>query len=76
MYIYIYVCMYAYIYIYTYMYAYGKTFTHVRVYGGCAKFFCTKMTLAPALGEPCAFLVRPRSRLMFVLSMFSCRVFV
>ena len=28
------------------------------IYRGCAKFFCTKMALAPALGEPCAFFAR------------------
>ena len=46
------------------------------LYGGCAKFFGTKMALAPALGEPCAFLARPQSRLNFCLSIFSCPVLV
>ena len=51
-------------------------YTHTHTYGGCAKFFCTKMALAPALGEPCAFLAQPLSRLTFWLSIFSCPVFV
>jgi hypothetical protein len=41
-----------------------------RTYGGCAKFCCAKMALAPALGEPFAF------RLIFRFCMFSCSVFV
>ena len=41
--------------------------------GGCrAKFFGTKMALAPALGEPCAFLARPQSRLSFWSNILSC----
>ena len=33
------------------------------------------MALAPALGEPCAFLARPQSRWIFRFCMFSCPVF-
>ena len=44
--------------------------------GGCAKFFCAKVALAPALGEPCAFLARPQYCLIFRFCMFSCPVFV
>ena len=33
------------------------------------------MALAPALGEPCAFLARPQSRWIFRFCMFSCAVF-
>ena len=32
------------------------------------------MALAPALGEPCAFLVRPQSRLRFLVRKISCPV--
>ena len=48
----------------------------IYIYGDCAKFFCTKMALAPALGEPCEFLARPQSRLSFWLSIFSFPLFL
>lgn len=45
---------------------------HLGVVPGFAKkFFGTKMALAPALGEPCACLARPQSRLSFCLSISS-----
>ena len=51
-------------------------YINIYIYNGCAKFFSTKMALAPALGEPGAFLARPQSRFNFCLSIFSCPVLV
>ena len=45
-------------------------------HGGCSKFFCAKVALGPPLGEPCAYLARPQSRLNLWLRMFSRPVFV
>ena len=48
----------------------GLRLTYQPACGGCATLFCTKIALAPALGEPCAFLARPQSRLIFRFCMF------
>ena len=51
-------------------------YVYIYIDGGCAQFFCTKLALGLALGEPCAFLSRPQSRLSFGLGIFSCPVLV
>ena len=58
------------------IYTYKYTHLCVYIYTGRSKILLPESGLGPALGEPCAYLARPQSRVSFWLRMLSCPVFV